>query len=310
MGRRLPQVHGRAGSQRGQSRRTRSTRRRSVFVSCRGAENQGSDLGADSQRPEPPVQQRGTCGCEWPLCASRSMPKGVAAAPLSGVGGMPARPSPQRRRSGGGVRYVDDVELVDRGEVVRVAGVEGSWFATATAAIIASNERAAGFRPVRRSDAATCPNARAAAASKGIGSKSASACWRWACRAARSGSVRATRGLTDSSASVIVEISGSAGRTAASSSPGRRISVLVSIKPRVCRSCGAVKATGPGARRDPAAAFRDRGAEGDASAGAAPQPSRQDAPLDAVPRPACLNVACDVLGVGDRSPPRGAPSRS
>ena len=65
--------------------------------------------------------------------------------------------------------------------------------AIAVAAIMASYERAVVLRPERRSDAATCPNARAALASKGSGSKSASACWRCACRAARSSSDVATR---------------------------------------------------------------------------------------------------------------------
>ena len=40
-----------------------------------------------------------------------------------------------------------------------------------------SYARAAGFRPARRNDAATRPKVRAAAASNGSGSKSASACW-------------------------------------------------------------------------------------------------------------------------------------
>ena len=59
--------------------------------------------------------------------------------------------------------------------------------AIAVAAIIASYEQAATLRPALRRDAATPPNARAASASNGIGSKSASACWRRAWRAARSG---------------------------------------------------------------------------------------------------------------------------
>lgn len=52
----------------------------------------------------------------------------------------------------------------------------GSSFAIAVAAIIAWYERAVVFRPERRSDAATWPNARSSFASKGSGSKSASAC--------------------------------------------------------------------------------------------------------------------------------------
>ena len=75
----------------------------------------------------------------------------------------------------------------------------------------ASRARAAGFRPERRRDAATWPNARAAGASKPIGSKSASACWTCAVRRARSASSSVTSGPTDSSASVIVEISGTSG---------------------------------------------------------------------------------------------------
>ena len=57
----------------------------------------------------------------------------------------------------------------------------------AMAAIMASSARAAGFRPALRKPAATRPKLRAAAASNGSGSKSASACWRCACRAERSG---------------------------------------------------------------------------------------------------------------------------
>jgi hypothetical protein len=79
----------------------------------------------------------------------------------------------------------------------------GSPFATAVAAIMASYARAAVLRPLRRSAAATCPNALAADASKGIGTKSVSACCKCAWRAARSWSLRATSGPTESSASVI-----------------------------------------------------------------------------------------------------------
>lgn len=93
----------------------------------------------------------------------------------------------------------------------------GSPCAIAVAAIIASYARAAGLRPRCRSDAATRPNARAAAASNGIGSKSVSACCTCAWRAARSRSSRATSGPADNSASVTAVISGSAG-----SSPGSR----------------------------------------------------------------------------------------
>ncbi len=53
---------------------------------------------------------------------------------------------------------------------------KGRSLATATAAMRASNARAGGFRPATRRDAATRPNARAAVASKGSGSKSASTC--------------------------------------------------------------------------------------------------------------------------------------
>ena len=67
------------------------------------------------------------------------------------------------------------------------------------------------MRPERRKLAATWPKDRAASASKGNGSKSASACCRTACRAARSLAPEATSGPTDSSARVMQVVSGSWG---------------------------------------------------------------------------------------------------
>ena len=90
-------------------------------------------------------------------------------------------------------------------------------------------EGAAGFRPARRSEAATAPNARAAAASNGSGSKSASACCRCACRAARSVSDRATSGPTESSASVIAVISATSDRCASTLGTATRIHPISSM---------------------------------------------------------------------------------
>ena len=76
--------------------------------------------------------------------------------------------------------------------------------------------------PTSGSDAATRPNARAAARIERSGSKSASACWRCACRAARSVSVAATSGPTASSAKVTALIRGTSGRSARSTQPGQQ----------------------------------------------------------------------------------------
>lgn len=110
----------------------------------------------------------------------------------------------------------------------------GNELDTAMAAIIASKERAAVFRPERRIEAATCPNARAAAASNGSGSKSDSACCRCACRAARSAAVEATNGPTDNSARVIVVINASSGSADGSTKRGSRMTMFVSRMPRSC----------------------------------------------------------------------------
>ena len=88
--------------------------------------------------------------------------------------------------------------------------------------------RAVVLRPERLSEAATPPKARAAAASKTSGSKSASACWMCAWRAMRSCSPFAMSGPTESSASVTAVISGSSGRSVASASHPRRMTVEVS----------------------------------------------------------------------------------
>ena len=82
----------------------------------------------------------------------------------------------------------------------------------------ASYACAAGLRPAARSEAATCPNARAAT-SNGIGSKSASVYCSSRWRLLRSSPLVATRGPTDSSANVIEQINGSAGRASGSRSP-------------------------------------------------------------------------------------------
>jgi len=113
---------------------------------------------------------------------------------------------------------------------------------------MASYTRALTLRPARRREAATRPNARAACASKGSGTKSASACWRWAWRTARSSSLDATSGPTESSARVTVVIWGSAGRHSAFRSRGSRMRVFVSSIPRACWT-GSVTATDPQRRR-------------------------------------------------------------
>lgn len=109
---------------------------------------------------------------------------------------------------------------------------KGRSLAIAVAAIIASNARALDLRPPRRRDAATRPNERAAAASKGSGRKSASACWRRNCRTACSWGFAATSGPTDSSASVTAVIIGSPGNDNTSVILSRRMTVLVSRTPR------------------------------------------------------------------------------
>lgn len=109
--------------------------------------------------------------------------------------------------------------------------LSGRPLASAVAAIIAANDRAAGFRPDRRYEAATWPKARAAAASNGSGSKSASACWRVPRRRARSRSSLATRGPTESSARVTVEIRATSGSTAGSVSEGRARPTIVWSSP-------------------------------------------------------------------------------
>lgn len=99
--------------------------------------------------------------------------------------------------------------------------------AIAIAAIIASYARAEVLRPARLSEADTRPNARAASASNTSGSKSDSACRRCAWRAACYRDPWATKGPTASSASVMQEITGSAGRSEGSESLGSRSRVLV-----------------------------------------------------------------------------------
>src|SRR5664279_466953 len=93
-----------------------------------------------------------------------------------------------------------------------------SGWATATTSRPSIPEKSLGLQVYRGSSLA-----RAASASKGSGSKSASACWRWARRAARSVSLAATSGPTDSSARVIVEISGASGSTSGSRRRGSRM---------------------------------------------------------------------------------------
>ena len=81
------------------------------------------------------------------------------------------------------------------GEVRRVTGIEGKVVGDGSRRNHRVVRPRCGLpRPARRSDAATRPNARAAWASKGSGSKSASACWRCAWRAARSCSSRRDEG--------------------------------------------------------------------------------------------------------------------
>ena len=82
----------------------------------------------------------------------------------------------------------------------------------ALAAISASQARAVGFRPEARNYAATDPNARADSASNTSTSKSDSACCKCAWRAARSSSVWATCGATDSSANMIALTHGFVGQ--------------------------------------------------------------------------------------------------
>jgi hypothetical protein len=117
----------------------------------------------------------------------------------------------------------------------------GKSFEMAMAAIIASYALAAGLRPTFRSPAATLPKLRAAAASNGRGSKSASACWRCAWRAMRSSSVVATSGPTESSASVTVVICGSSGKASVLLMRPSRMRVLVSRMPRVTTSHAGVE---------------------------------------------------------------------
>jgi len=73
----------------------------------------------------------------------------------------------------------------------------------AVAAMSASHARTAGLRPARRRSVAIRPNARAAEASKGSGSKTGSASWRWSCLAARSSASSVIKGPTEGSAKVI-----------------------------------------------------------------------------------------------------------
>ena len=112
--------------------------------------------------------------------------------------------------------YGDDLETTGPERVERLQVCTDKSLATAIAAIIASWDRAADLRPPSRSDAATEPNSRAAAASNGSGSKSASAACKCAWRAARSSSDAATNGPTDNSASVTAVITGSSGNEATS----------------------------------------------------------------------------------------------
>jgi hypothetical protein len=134
-----------------------------------------------------------------------------------------------------------------------------------------------------RSDATTRPNARAAAASKGNGSKSASACYTCACRAARSSSLDATNGPTLSSASVIAVISGSAGSTS-SDTRDNRISVLVSSTPAA--GGASLTTTHPAKHRCPASAAPDPRTAAASSAGSARLRATDAVAADAVPRPA------------------------
>lgn len=112
-----------------------------------------------------------------------------------------------------------------------LAVYNGRPLAMAIAAIMASYDRAAVFRSDRRRDAATRPNALAAAASNGSGSKSASAWWTCACRAPRSAGSSVMSGPTESSARVTADISGSSGRLDGSLMRGNSNSVLVSSRP-------------------------------------------------------------------------------
>ena len=70
------------------------------------------------------------------------------------------------------------LQPINAAEVIGVAGVEREIVGERIAAIITSKVRAFALRPARRNEADTPPKARAAAASKGRGSKAASACCR------------------------------------------------------------------------------------------------------------------------------------
>src|ERR1017187_1034279 len=107
----------------------------------------------------------------------------------------------------------------------------GNWFAIAVDAIIRSAIRPRGLRPAISTAAATRPNARAAAASKGSGSKVASACWSTLMRRARSAGPSARCGPVESSAKVTALITISVGKSAGLSA-GSRMTMLVSIRPR------------------------------------------------------------------------------
>ena len=101
----------------------------------------------------------------------------------------PAADLKSRVRSlSGRMLHRDHRQAVDAREVIGVDGETGRSLAIAIAAIMASKDLAAGLRPDRRTEAATRPKARAAAASNGRGSKSASACCRCAWRTTRSSS--------------------------------------------------------------------------------------------------------------------------
>lgn len=102
----------------------------------------------------------------------------------------------------------------------------------AVAAMSASYARAAGLRPARRRSVAIRPNARAAAAPKGSGSKSDSASCRWACLAARSSGSSVIKGPTESSAKVIALMTGSSGSNEESPNRPSRMTVEVSSRPR------------------------------------------------------------------------------
>jgi hypothetical protein len=106
-------------------------------------------------------------------------------------------------------RYGHDLEAADAGEIGGITGIERQAVRGCDRGEHRVVGTSTGLRAARRSDAATRPKARAASASNGTGSKSASACW--ACRAARSSSVETTGGPTDNSASVTAVISGSTG---------------------------------------------------------------------------------------------------